>query len=57
MVYRRLGLLSASRDRCDTFVVWWKGGGDGRNEGEREQRDELKMNISRDLLRVGSNSL
>ena len=29
----------------------------GRNEGEREQCDELKMNISRDLLRVGSRRL
>ena len=57
MVYHRLGLLSTSRDRCDAFVVWWKGGGDGRNEGEREQCDELKMNMSRDLLRVGSNYL
>jgi hypothetical protein len=26
-------------------IVWWKEGGSGRNEGEGEQRDELKINI------------
>ena len=39
------------------FMVWWNGDRDGGNEEEREQCDELKMNISHDLLRVGSNYL
>ena len=57
MVNCRLGLLSDLQHHCGMFVVWWKGGGDGRNKGKRKQRDELKVNMSRDLLRVGSNYL
>jgi hypothetical protein len=35
MLNRRLGPLSASQHCCGPFVVWWKGGGDGKNEGEK----------------------
>ena len=49
--------LLTSLHRSGMFIVWWERGRDGRNEEERERRDELKMNISRDLLRVGSTSL
>jgi hypothetical protein len=36
---------AASQDCCGPIVVWWKGGGYGRNKRKGEQRDELKINI------------